>query len=158
MHNLVPKHLVVECLPHLYLLHSCFFPSTPKFRHNTFIALFKDAKHLQPQDLTPVVLSVWNVFSFSPISLHLVSSNLSFWSQLTCSFFRKTFLACPDEVKLFSYIHLYFLLMTSITFRIHSLFMQFSKLSIAPKMLHHKQLQNSPTSWNDHILMDLQMN
>ena len=158
MHNLVPKHLMVACLPRLHLRHSCFFPSTPKFRHNTFIPFSKDPKHLQPQDLTPVVLSVWNVLPFSPISLHLVSSNSSFWSQLIYSFFRKTFLACPDEVKLLSYVNLYFSLITSITIRTHSLFMQLSKLSIAPKMLPHKQLQNSWTSRNNDILMDLQMN
>ena len=158
MHNLVPKHLMFECLPRLCLHHSCFFSSTPKFRHYTFIPFSKDTEHLQPQDLTPVVPSVRNVLSFSPIALHLVSFNSSFWSQLIYSFFRKTFLACPDEVKLFSCINLYVSLMTSTTIRTLSLFMQLSKLSIAPKMLHHKQLQHSWTSRNNHILMDLQMN
>lgn len=76
MHNVGPKHFVVELLPrlHLHLHHTYLFPSTPKFNHKAFLPFSTDAKHFQPQDLTPAVPSAWNVLSFGPTSLHLVSS------------------------------------------------------------------------------------
>lgn len=42
--------------------------------------------------------------SFLSVQHHFIWLVPTQRSQLKCSFFRKTFLTCPDEVKLFSYI------------------------------------------------------